>query len=337
MKKKILFLSVICIIFSSNKLLAQQPTDLHLIKTFHIASPGGWDYLEVGPVNDLLYVSHGTQVNVLNKKTGDSVAVIENTTGVHGIAFDLAHKKGFTSNGRINTVTVFDIYTHKVLVQIPTGQNPDAIFYEPFSKKIITCNGRSKNLSIIDPVKNIVTDSVSVGGKPETAVSDDNGKIFVNVEDKNEIVAIDAKTFKVLNHWSIAPADGPTGLAYDKKSKRLFAGCDKLLVIMDATNGKVIATPAIGDGCDGVVFDADSKNIYTSNGEGTITVVKEENPDKFKVTGNIVTKKGARTIALDKATHFLYLPTAEFEPADPNQKGRPKMKAGTFQVLVIGK
>jgi DNA-binding beta-propeller fold protein YncE len=316
---------------------AQNPTGFHIINTFHIASPGGWDYLAVGPVNDWLYVSHGSLVNILNKKTGDSVGVIENTTGVHGIAFDAANKKGFTSNGRLNNVTVFDINTNKVLTQIATGQNPDAIMFEPFSKKIITCNGRSKNLSIIDPANNVLLDSVDVGGKPETAVSDGKGKIFVNVEDKNEVVAIDAATFKVLGHWSISPAEGPTGLAYDAKTKRLFAGCEKLLLVLDATNGKIVDKITIGDGCDGVAFDADAKNIYTSNGEGTMTVIHEETANKFTVLETVVTKKGARTIALDNASHLIYLPTAEFEAADPNQKGRPKMKPGTFQVLVLGK
>lgn len=335
MKKTITLFAIFTMALASSQ--AQQKTGFHILNTFHIASGGGWDYIEVGPVNDWLYVSHGGQVNVLNKKTGDSVAVIENTTGVHGIAFDVANAKGFTSNGRLNTVTVFDMNTNKVLAQIATGQNPDAIFYEPFSKKIITCNGRSKNLSIIDPVQNKTVDSVDVGGKPETAVSNGTGRLYVNIEDKNEIVEVDTKTFKVLNHWSIKPADGPTGLAYDKATKRLFAGCDKVLVVMDATNGKVIDTPAIGDGCDGVAFDPATKNIYTSNGEGTITVIHEDNADKFSVVENIATKRGARTIAIDKTTHILYLPTAEFEAADPNQKGRPKMKQGTFQVLAVGK
>jgi YVTN family beta-propeller protein len=329
-------LIMVALIATLTATTAQPVTGLHVINTFHIASSGGWDYLAVGPVNNWLYVSHGTQVNILNKKTGDSVGVIENTTGVHGIAFDVTNKKGFTSNGRINNVTVFDMNTNKVLAQIATGQNPDAIIYEPFSKKIITCNGRSKNLSIIDPVQNILIDSVDVGGKPETAVSDGIGKIFVNVEDKNEIVAIDAATFKVLGHWSIAPAEGPTGLAYDAKTKRLFAGCDKLLVVLDATNGKMVDKITIGDGCDGVAFDDGTKNIYTSNGEGTMTVIHETNSNKFSVIENIETKKGARTIALDNTTHMIYLPTAEFEPLEAGQK-RPKMKAGTFQVLMIGK
>ncbi len=336
MKKLLPVLFAFIIAISSTN--AQNPTGLHIINTFHIASAGGWDYLAVGPVNNWLYVSHGSQVNILNKKTGDSAGVIEHTTGVHGIAFDVADKKGFTSNGRLNNVTVFDLYTNKILVQIATGQNPDAIMYEPFSKKIITCNGRSKNLSIIDPVNNMLLDSVDVGGKPETAVSDGMGKLFVNVEDKNEIVVVDTKNFKVLDHWSIAPGEGPTGLAYDAKTKRLFAGCEKLLMIIDANNGKVVDKITIGDGCDGVAFDAATKNIYTSNGsDGNMTVIHEEYADKFTVLENVVTKRAARTITLDEATHLIYLPTAEFETQDPNQKGRPKMKPGTFQVLVIGK
>lgn len=335
MKKLTLaLLSIIIIVTLTN---AQTTAGLRIVNNFHIASPGGWDYLAVGPVNDWLYISHGTQVNILNKKNGDSVSVIANTTGVHGIAFDVADKKGFTSNGRLNNVTVFDINTNKVLAQIATGQNPDAIMHEPFSKKIITCNGRSKNLSIIDPVNNIVTDSVNVGGVPEEAMSDGMGRLFVNVEDKNEIVVVDTRTFKVLNHWSIAPGEGSTGLAYDSKTKRLFAGCEKLLIVIDATDGKIVDKITIGDGCDGVAFDAGTKNIYTANGEGTITVIHEETAAKFTLLETVPTKRGARTIALDNQTHLIYLPTAEFEPQDPNQKGRPKMKPGTFQVLVVGK
>ncbi|MFM9909354.1 MAG: YncE family protein [Chitinophagaceae bacterium] len=336
MKK--LFLLVACTIAFVSIADAQPVTGLQVINTFHIASAGGWDYLEVGPVNDWLYVSHGAQVNIINKKNGDSVSIIENTTGVHGIAFDVVNKKGFTSNGRINTVTVFDMNTNRVLGQIATGQNPDAIMYEPFSKMIITCNGRSKNLTIIDPVKNKVIDSVAIGGKPETAVSDGMGRLFVNNEDKNEIVVVDTKTFKVLHHWSIAPGEGPTGLAIDKSTNRLFAGCEKLLMVVDAANGKVIDKITIGDGCDGVAFDPSTNTIFTSNGaDGTVTVIHEETANKFIVIDNIVTKKGARTITLDKQSHLLYLPTAEFEASVPNQQGRPKMIPGTFQVLVIGK
>ena len=315
--------------------VAQQSNNVQVLKTFHIKSTGGWDYIAVSPVKDWVYVSHGFQVNILNKTTGDSVGVIEHTTGVHGIAFDATNAKGYTSNGKLNSVTVFDANTNQVLAQIPTGLNPDAILYESFSKKIVTCNGRGKNLTIIDPALNKAIDSIDVGGKPEMAVSDGKGRLFVNLEDKNEIVQIDMKTFKVLNHWSIAPAEGPTGLAYDDVNKRLFAGCEKELVVVNADNGKVVARLPIGEGCDGVAFDKKNKNIYTANGEGTLTVIHQQSPDKYKVLANVTTKKGARTIALDNATQLMYLPTADFEtPVDA--KGKSKMIPGTFQVLVVG-
>lgn len=334
MKKISFLLSLIVVTLFTAK--AQPSKSIHLKNTFYIQSTGWWDYLEIGPTNDRLYVSHGNQVNILNKITGDSLGIIENTKGVHGIAFDLANNEGFTSNGSLNNVTVFNIATNKIITQIPTGQNPDAIFYEPFSKKIITCNGRSKNLTIIDAIQNKVVDSVYIGGKPETAVSDGKGKIYVNLEDKNEIVQIDAKTFKVLDRWSIAPGVGPTGLAFDIKTNRLFAGCEKLLMVLDAVTGKVIDKIKIGDGCDGVVFDESTKNIYTSNGEGTLSVIHEENANKYVFVKNVVTKKSARTLILDKKSHLIYLPAAEFDATLKDSRGRAMIKPGSFQILVFG-
>ena len=334
MKKISFLLSLIIVTLFTAK--AQPSKSIHLKNTFYIQSTGWWDYLEIGPTNDRLYVSHGNQVNILNKITGDSLGIIENTKGVHGIAFDLANNEGFTSNGSLNNVTVFNIATNKIITQIPTGQNPDAIFYEPFSKKIITCNGRSKNLTIIDAIQNKVVDSVYIGGKPETAVSDGKGKIYVNLEDKNEIVQIDAKTFKVLDRWSIAPGVGPTGLAFDIKTNRLFAGCEKLLMVLDAVTGKVIDKIKIGDGCDGVVFDEATKNIYTSNGEGTLSVIHEENANKYVFVKNVVTKKSARTLILDKKSHLIYLPAAEFDATLKDSRGRAMIKPGSFQILVFG-
>ena len=338
MKKTIVFLLTIFTISLFMGLQAQNSKAFHILKTFHIASAGGWDYLAVGPGNNRLYVSHGTQVNILDKTTGDSIGVIENTTGVHGIAFDKSLNKGFTSNGRLNNVTVFDLKTNAVITQIPTGQNPDAIMYEPFTKKIITCNGRSNNLSIIDPVENKLIDSIDVGGKPETAVSNEAGKLYVNIEDKNEIVVVDLKTFKVQAHWPLAPAEEPTGLAIDRKTNRLFAGCgNKLLAIVNAVDGKLIRTLPIGDGCDGAAFDQGTKNIFTSNGVGTMSVFYEKTADEFVAVATVTTRRGARTITVDDQTHLIYLPTAEFEQPDPAApKARPKMIPGTFQVLVIG-
>jgi YVTN family beta-propeller protein len=313
---------------------AQGSSGFKVSKTFMIGSPGGWDYISVGP-DKKIYVSHGTQVNILSQKTGDSVGVIPNTTGVHGIAFNESLGKGYTSNGRINTVTVFDLKTSAVLKQIPTGQNPDAILYDPFSKKIITCNGRSHDLSVIDATTEQVVATIALDGKPETAVSDEAGKIYVNIEDKSKITVVDIRTNAVVTSWPLTGAEGPTGLAIDLKTKRLFAGCDKQLVVMDAGSGAIVDKLPIGDGCDGVGFDGGLKMVFASCGEGKLTVIKEESASSFKVIDNVPTKRSARTVAVDEKTHEVYLPAAETEPAEAGQ--RPRQKPGTFQVLVVSK
>lgn len=340
MKNLLVKLTVIVLLtIPFSQISAQKTSGYKLTQTFHIASAGGWDYIAVDENSNRLYVSHGTQVNILDKSTGDSLGVIANTTGVHGIAFNAALGKGYTSNGRLNTVSVFDLKTAKVLSSISTGENPDAIMYDEFSKKIITCNGRSKDLTIIDPVTEKVIATIPVGGKPETAVSDNMGKLYVNSEDKNEIVVVDMIKNTVINHWSLLPGEEPTGLVIDLKTKRLFATCDKLLVAMDATNGKIVGQLPIGEGCDGAAFDPSSNLIFTSNGSGTVTVVKELSANNFVVLETIPTKKSARTITIDTKTHKLYLPAADMEavPADAPKGTRPKMIAGSFQVLVLSK
>jgi YVTN family beta-propeller protein len=334
MKQSLIYFSAIIICLLGVSAADAQKSGYHTTKVFHIASAGGWDYLAVNGKE--LYVSHGDHVNILDKKTGDSIGIIPNTNGVHGIAFLPAMNKGYVSDGKGNMVTVFELSTHNTLRQIGTGQNPDAIIYEPFTKKIITCNGRSNDLSIIDPVKDTVVATIAVGGKPETAVSDESGRLFVNIEDKNEIIEVDLNNNTVVQHWPLAPAEGPTGLAYDKETKRLFAGCDHLLAVIDAGTGKLIDKITIGDGCDGVAFDQKTKTIFTSNGEGTLTVIKEQSADKYTVIENITTKKGARTIALDESTHLLYLPTANLQATTVAHQ-RAAMIPGTFQVLVVGK
>jgi len=316
--------------------IAQSTSGFRLAAAYPIPSAGGWDYISVGPGNGRIYVSHGTQVNVLNQKTGDSVGVIPNTTGVHGIAFVPSLNKGYTSNGRLNNVTVFDLATNQVLTQIATGQNPDAIMYDDYSKTIITCNGRSQDLSIIDPSTGQVKATIPVGGKPETAVSDGAGKIFVNIEDKNEIAVVNLATSAVINRWPLAPAEGPTGLVIDTKTKRLFAGCEKLLVVMDATSGRIVDKLPIGNGCDGVGFDSKLKYVFASCGEGTLAVIQELSADQFKVIDNVPTKRSARTCAVDETTHEVFLPAAEMEK-DSKPGERPRMIPGTFQVLVVRK
>jgi YVTN family beta-propeller protein len=331
--KKICVIFLLLIIAKTNAI--GQKSGYRLTDSFHIASSGFWDYIAVN--KNKLYVSHSTQVNILNKENGDSIGVISNTTGVHGIAFDNELNKGYTSNGRLNNVTVFDLTTNRILAQIPTGMNPDAIFYDDYSKKIITCNGRSNSLSIIDPMTDKVVDTIPLSGKPETAVSDGAGKVFVNIENKSSISEIDIKNFKLEKTWPIAPGESPSGLSIDRKTNRLFAGCDnKMLVVLNAENGSVVSTPAIGEGCDGTAFDPDLNYVYSSNGEGTLTVLKEISKDKYEVIENIPTKRGARTLVVDHETHTVYLPTADFKPTE-NGERRPPMVPGSFQVLVLKK
>lgn len=318
------------ITFASN---GQKNPDYKIVKTFHIASSGGWDYIAVN--KGKLYVSHGTQVNILDEQSGDSLGVIPNTIGIHGIAFDNDLQRGYTSNGRMNNVYVFDLKTFQVLDSIKTGQNPDAINYEPFSKTIVTCNGRSKDLSVIDPKTNKVIATIDVAGKPEAAASDGKGIFYVNIEDKSEIVKVDMKSNTVVAHWPLGDAKGPTGLVYDDKTKRLFAGCDKMLAIVNSENGNIVSTMPIGDGCDGVAFNSKDKLVYTSNGEGTISVIKEKDGDKFESLGNFPTKRGARTIAIDEKEGTIFLPTADFDPTKTNPNGRPMMIPGSFQVIVV--
>ncbi|MBW4889187.1 YncE family protein [Mucilaginibacter sp. HMF5004] len=315
--------------------LSQQKTGFKILANHKIGSSGGWDYITVDAISKRLYVSHGTQVIVLNT-AGDSVGVIPNTQGVHGIALIPSMGKGYTSNGRANTVTEFDLKTLKVLGEYPVGQNPDAIFYDEFSKKVITCNGRSKDATVFDPATNKVVATVALGDKPETAVSDGKGKIFVNGETTSNIIVFDASTYKVLTKYKIDGGEAPTGLDIDRKTNRLFIACSdsKTMVIMDAANGKTIAKFPIGDS-DGLVFDQSLKLAYASNNEGTISVVRELSADKFEFVENITSQPSARTIGLDQTTHHLFLPAAKTEPNTAG--GRPKQVPGSFHVIEVGK
>ncbi|MGZ4896688.1 MAG: YncE family protein, partial [Candidatus Angelobacter sp.] len=251
--------------------------------------------------------------------------------------------KGFTSNGRDNSVTVFDLKTLKQTAKIKIdGENPDAILYDASSKRVFTFNGRSKNATVIDAEKGTVVGNIPLDGKPEFGVADGKGGVFVNIEDKSELTSIDAKKAVVIKSWPLAPCEEPSGLAMDQKHRRLFAGCsNKMMAVVDADSGKVIATPAIGEGVDANAFDADKQLAFSSNGrDGNLTVVHEDSPDKFSVVENATTQKFARTMALDTTNHDVYLVTAEIEEAPPAKEGeRPRrtMKPGTFTLLVVGK
>lgn len=328
---KTFFILLGCLVFITG---CNQQKNYSLSKTYSIASAGGWDYIAIGPGNDKLYVSHASQVNILDEHSGDSLGVIINTPGVHGIAFINEAGKGYISCGRSNTVKVFSVATNVITYEIPVGENPDAIMFEPFSGKIITCNGKSNNLSVIDPELNKVIATIPVNGKPEKAVSDEAGLLYVNIEDKNEIVKINLANFSVVDHWSLLPGTEPTGLAIDRKTKRLFAGCDKQLVILDAANGKIINTIKIGEGCDGVEFDEKYKLIVSSCGEaGVLSVIKENNADAYTSLPNVTTKISARTLIIDPQTHEIFLPAADLKKKSGNTW--PQMIPGTFKILVF--
>ena len=262
---------------------------------------------------------------------------------MHGIAIANDVGKGFTSNGRENTVTVFDLKDLKetAKIKLEGAENPDAIIYDPASKRVFTFNGRSKNATAIDAANGTVVSNIPLDGKPEFAVADGKGMVYVNIEDKAEVVAIDARKATVVNTWKMAGCEEPSGLAMDQKNRRLFAGCgNKVMAIVDADSGKVVTTLPIGEGVDATGFDPGTALAFSSNGDGTLTVIHEDSKDKFSVAQNAATQKRARTMALNPSNHEVYLVTAEFEHAPPaasGQRTRPNMKPGTFTLLVMAK
>ncbi len=316
---------------------AQGKTGFHVIKDIPIGSAGGWDYITVDGANKRIYTSHGNQINVLSTVTGDSIGYVPNTPGVHGIALVTALNKGYISAGRANKVIIFDLKTFKVLGEVPAGTNPDAIFYEPFAKKVYAFNGRSMDATVIDVTTDQVVATIPLGAKPETGVSDGKGKVFVNAETTNEVVMINATTLKVEARYKIEAGEEPSGLDIDRKTNRLFIACggNKTMVVMDASNGKNLAKFPIG-GSDGLVFDPELKMAYASNGEGTISAVKEVSADKFEFVETITTEPSARTIGIDITTHKLYLPAAKTEaPVAPATRG--KQVPGSFHIIEVGK
>jgi len=321
---------------------ASKPDGYHLLKKHVLGGEGGWDYLALDGRARLLYMTHGNAVEILNVDTGVKAEPITGLKGVHGVAFAPERNRGYISNGRGNTVSVFDLKTHKVLEEVPSsGQNPDAILYDAFSGRVFTFNGRTANATAIDAATDKVAGTVDLGGKPEFAVTNGKGGIFVNIEDKSEIVAFDAKSLEVRKRWSIAPGEGPSGLAIDLKGQRLFSVCDKVMVVSDLVNGKVVTTVPIGDGPDAVRYDAGTGLVFSSNGDGTMTVVKQESPDKYAVLETVKTAPRARTMELDPKTHRVFLVTAEFGPAPAPTKEQPRPRPtvlpGTFMVLEFGK
>ncbi|OIR18178.1 hypothetical protein GALL_15050 [mine drainage metagenome] len=334
---------IICLLGSHSAQSAQTAANVEfkLVNRYHVGGDGKWDLLAFDAQRHRLFVSRTTHVQVVDADSGKVIGEIPGTDGVHGIALADDLNTGFTSNGKSNSVTAFDLVTLKVIATINiAGLNPDVILYDPKSKHIFTFNGRSANATVIDALSLKEIATIALPGKPELAVSDNAGKVYVNIEDKNEIAVIDSDSDKVLGNYTLGNGVEPTGLAIDLQHERLFSVCaNRKMVILDSVTGRIVSEVDIGEGPDSAAFDQDLGIAFSSNGDGTLTVVKEDDPDHFSVMKNIKTQKGARTMAYDAINHRAYLVTASFgktPPASAEQpKPRPTIIPDSFVVLVV--
>ena len=336
------FAILFAIVLVVSSVSAQAPA-YKVVKRFELGGDGGWDYLTVDNNSRRIYISRATRVMVVDADSGKLIGEIPDTPGVHGIAIATDLNRGFISAGRANSVTIFDLKTMAVISKVDVGQNPDSILYEPTTHRVFTFNGRSSDSTVVDAATGTVAGTIPLGGKPEFSVHDDKGTVYVNIEDKSEVAAINAKTMKETARWSLAPCQDPTGLAIDRKNHHLFSACggNKLMAVSDYSAGKMIASVAIGAGSDGAGFDPDSGFAFSSNGDGTLTVVSEVSPGKFDAVQNAETQPRARTMTVDPKTHAIYLPAAKFGAAPAataeNPRPRPAMEPGSFVLLVVAK
>jgi YVTN family beta-propeller protein len=293
-----------------------------ITKKIPIPGQGSWDYLTVDEGARRLYVSHGTQVEVLDLDSGAIVGKIENTQGVHGIAIAPDLGRGFVSDGQSSTVTIFDLKTLKMIAEVPTGKKPDAIIYDPATSRVFAFNGGSNSATVIEAKDGKVAGTIDLGGGPEFAAADGNGYVYNNLEDESLVLKINSRTLKVEQRWPTAPCSSPSSMAIDRDNRRLFLGCrSKVMAVMNADTGQVITTLPIGDHVDATAFDVETRLIFNSNGEGTVTVIRQDSPDKYSVVETVKTIPRAKTSALDPKTHRLFLSTTE---------------SGQFEVLVVG-
>jgi DNA-binding beta-propeller fold protein YncE len=319
---KLIAFALTCFLAAS-AFAAQPQTQYGVIKKILIPGQGSWDYLTVDEGARRLYVSHDTQVEVLDIDSGSIVGKIPNTLGVHGIAIASELGRGFVSNGKASSVTIFDLKTLKTIGRAPTGKDPDAIIYDPATSRVFAFNGDGNSATVIEASSGKVAGTIDLGGGPEFAAADGAGYVFNNLEDQNMVVEIDSRNLKAEQHWPTAPCQSPSSMAIDRPHHRLFIGCrSKVMAVMDADTGKIITSLPIGDHVDATAFDAERKLIFNSNGEGTITVIRQETPDKYSVVESVKTASRAKTMALDPKTHRLFLST---------------MESGQFEVLVVGK
>lgn len=315
-------------------------TPYQINNSYKLAGNGRWDYLTLDDSSHRLFVSHGDMVQVVDVNSGKVIATIPDTKGVHGVALAPDLHKGYISCGKDNTVVVFDLNTLQVLKTVPmTGINPDGILYDPYSHNVFVFNGKTSNATVMDAREDKVIGTIVLKGKPEFPATDCKGNIYVNIEDKSMLSVIGAKTLQAVNNWTITPGAEPSGLAIDTAHHRLYTVCDnQKMIAVDYLTGKVVAHATIGERCDGVVYDAMLQRICTANGDGTMTVI-DASDYKYKILANVLTQKGARTIAISQSSHHLYLPTADFGPSPPATKDnpvpRPTVKDGSFRVLEL--
>lgn len=337
--KAVVVTSFTCALLASMTAIAQKP--YRVLSKWTIGGEGGWDYLATDAGAHRLYVTHGTRVEVLDTTSGKVIGSIQGLQGIHGVAFDGTGKYGYISDGRAGMVVVFDRSNLQKVASIPVGTNPDGIVFEPVTRTVWAFNGRSSNVSVIDTATQKVVATIALPGKPEFPVADGKGVVFDNIESKNSIVRLDAKTKTLTATWPLTNCESPSGLAIDKAGRKLFSVCDgKTMAVTDANTGKTLANPAIGDGPDAAGYDAARKLAFSSNGDGTLTVV-DASKSNYPVLQNLTTQKGARTMSFDSATGRVYLVTAEFGPkpaatAD-NPRPRPAVIPGSFTVLVVGR
>jgi DNA-binding beta-propeller fold protein YncE len=321
--------------------MAAQSFTYRLLTKTTLGGEGGWDYLAIDDKARRLYITRWTHVMVVDAESYKAIGDIPDTQGVHGIAIVPEFGRGFTSDGEANQVTIFDLSTFKKIGTAKTGQGPDAIVYDPASKRVFAFNGHAGTATAIDAASGEVAGSVDLGGDPEFAAADGKGHVYNNLENKNEVVRIDSMALKVLNHWTVAPGSSPTAMGIDRLHRRLFVGCrNASMVVMDIDTGRVVANLPIGRGVDAIRFDPKRQFVLSSNGDGTLTIIHEDSPDKYNVVDNIQTQRGARTMELDPRTQRVYLVTAELGPQpaptaeDPHPF--PSMTPGTFTLFVFG-
>jgi YVTN family beta-propeller protein len=305
-----------------------------------LGGEGGWDYLFADSANGQLYVSHGTQVEVVDLASEKPVAKITGMKRIHGIAVANDLNRGYISDGGDDVVLIFDLKSNAVLQKVPAGKNPDGILYDPYSRRVFAFNGRSNDVTAIDAASGKVAGTIALDGKPEFPVSDGKGNVYANIEDKSEIVQLDPQTLKVKKTWPLSPCEEPSGLAIDLEARRLFSVCsNNKMAVVNADSGQVIATVAIGDGPDAAAYDPGSKLVFSSNGSGTLTVVGQSSPDKYSVLENVPTERSARTMTLDTKSHKIYLSAAQLgatpEATADNPHPRPKIVPDSFHILVV--